>query len=169
MRLFFALVPDAALRAALGERALAMARQIGGRAVPPGNLHLTLAFIGEVEAARVAALESIHATLSTEPFTLTLDRIGEWHHAGVAWIAPGKVPPLLAALQARLNAALAAEGFAVESRPFRPHVTLVRRRARPLADTGCEPLTWRIERVALMLSEPVGSAIRYRELDVSAR
>jgi len=169
MRLFFALVPDAALRAALRERALAMASQIGGRAVPPANLHLTLAFLGDIEPGRVAALETIHATIPTEPFTLTLDRVGEWHHAGVAWIAPAEVPRLLAALHAQLNTALAAEGFARESRPFRPHVTLVRRRARPLADAACEPLAWRVVRVALMLSERIGSAIRYREHEVGAR
>ncbi len=165
MRLFFALVPDAALRAALRERALEMARQIGGRAVPPGNLHLTLAFLGEVEPARVTALATIYGALPTEQFALTLDRIGEWHHAGVAWIAPSVVPPLLSALHAQLSAALAAAGFVVESRPFRPHVTLVRRRARPLPDAACEPLAWRITRAALMVSERVGSAIRYREIE----
>jgi RNA 2',3'-cyclic 3'-phosphodiesterase len=117
MRLFFALAPDTALRASLGERGRAMARQIGGRAVPAGNLHLTLAFLGEVEPARVTPLHTVQSALAVEAFTLMLDRIGEWHHAGVAWIAPAVVPPPLSALHAQLNAALAAAGFVVESRP----------------------------------------------------
>jgi len=164
MRLFFALLPDTALRAALGERALALARRIGGRAVPAANLHLTAAFLGDLDAARATALATIGGALAVDPFTLTLDTIGEWHHAGVAWIAPSVVPPPLVALHARLAAALAGAGFAVESRPFRPHVTLVRRRARPLADAACAPLDWRVERVALMVSERAGGALRYRDI-----
>lgn len=168
MRLFFALVPGMPLRALLDERALAMARRIGGRPVPAGNLHLTLAFLGEVASSRLPALHVIRTALATEAFTLTLDRIGEWHHAGVAWIAPTVVPAPLVALHRTLNAALGGEGFDVESRPFRPHVTLVRRRARLLPDSACDPVAWRVTRVELMVSERVGSAIRYRQIDVGA-
>jgi len=163
MRTFFALVPDAAVRAALGERARVLALAIGGRAVPGVNVHVTLAFVGDVDAVQAAALRAMLAALPRRPFTLMLDRIGEWPRAGVAWLAPSAVPAPLVALHAQLAAALAASGFAVEARPFRPHVTLVRRLARPLADTAAEPLEWRVTRVALMVSERVGGALRYRE------
>ncbi|MDH5265059.1 MAG: RNA 2',3'-cyclic phosphodiesterase, partial [Betaproteobacteria bacterium] len=55
-RLFFALWPDAAARAALADLARATANRYGGRAVPAANLHLTLVFLGEVDPARIAAL-----------------------------------------------------------------------------------------------------------------
>jgi RNA 2',3'-cyclic 3'-phosphodiesterase len=163
MRLFFALVPDEALRSALGARARDLARTIDGRAVPAHNVHLTLVFLGEIDRARMPALRAILDATPRDAFTLTLDCVGQWHGAGVAWIAPRVVPAPLAALHAALNDALHRAGFPVETRPFRPHITLVRRQSRALADAPAEPLTWRVERLSLMRSESVDGAVRYRE------
>ena len=163
MRLFYALVPDEALRASLGARALALADAIGGRAVPAHNVHMTLAFLGEVPGERVGALRDISGALPRAAFTLVLDRVGEWHHAGVAWIAPSRVPAELAALQAALADSLRAREFALEARPFRPHLTLVRRRRKPLVDAPTEPLVWNVSRVSLMRSESTAGLVRYRE------
>ncbi|HET9046627.1 MAG TPA: 2'-5' RNA ligase family protein, partial [Casimicrobiaceae bacterium] len=98
-----------------------------------------------------------------DAFALTLDRVGEWHHAGVAWIAPSRVPGALVALHARLSESLRSGDFPIEERPFRPHLTLVRRRTRPLADAPTPPLRWLVKRVSLMRSDRVAGAIRYRE------
>ena len=163
MRLFFALVPDEALRSALGARARELARAIGGRAVPAHNAHLTLAFLGEVDRARQPALHAILDAMPRDSFTLALDRVGEWPRAGVAWIAPRLVPAPLAVLHAALNAALQSAAFPVEARPFQPHITLVRRPSRKLADASAEPLMWRVACLSLMRSESVGGAVRYRE------
>jgi len=163
MRLFFALVPDDALRPLLGERAIDLARAIGGRAVPAHNIHLTLAFLGEVDRARVPALRPILDAMPRDAFMLVLDRVGEWRRAGVAWIAPSVASPRLAALHAALTEALRGAGFPVEARPFQPHLTLVRRPSRTLADAPADPLTWRVGRLSLMRSEAVGGAVRYRE------
>ncbi len=163
MRLFFALMPDDALRAALAALGRDLAQSIGGRAVPAHNVHLTLAFLGEVEQGRVPPLRAMLGVLPRAAFTLELDRIGEWHHAGVAWIAPSVVPPTLVALHACLDAALADKRYPVEARPFRPHVTLVRRRARALAERATASLEWNVRRVALVRSENVGGAVRYGE------
>ena len=163
MRLFFALMPDDALRIALASLGRELAQRIGGRAVPAHNVHLTLAFLGEVEEARVPPLRTMLDALPRAAFALTLDRVGEWHHAGVAWIAPSVVPPALVALHARLDEALAAERYPVEARPFRPHVTLVRRRSRMLPERATTPLEWSVRRLALVRSESVDGAVRYRE------
>lgn len=163
MRLFFALVPDDALRSALGTLARELAARIGGRAVPAHNVHLTLAFLGEVERARVPALRALQDALPRKAFTLVLDQVGEWHHAGVAWIAPGATPPALAAVHAALTEALRDQGFSVEARPFRPHLTLVRRQTLALPTAPLDPLAWHLKRLSLMRSEAVGGAVRYRE------
>ena len=164
MRLFFALVPDEALRLALGERARALAAALGGRAVPAHNVHLTLAFLGEVERARVPALHEILDAMPRDRFALALDRVGEWPRAGVAWIALRVVPAQLAALHAALDAALRGQGFAVEARPFHPHITLVRRPSRRLADKPANTLLWRVGRLSLMRAGMAGGAVRYREV-----
>lgn len=164
MRVFFALVPDEELRANLGELAQVLARRIGGRAVPAANLHATLVFVGNVAPDRVPKLRAIVDTLPRERFSLVLDRVGEWHHAGVAWIAPTTVPARLATLHAQLAAALASVAVPVESRLFRPHITLVRRRVHALAEAACPPREWDVVRVSLMRSENIAGAIRYREV-----
>ena len=163
MRLFFALVPDEGLRAALGARARELAQAIGGRPVPAHNVHLTLVFLGEVEPGRASELHPILDAVPRAPFTLSLDRIGEWRHAEVAWIAPGAVPKALVALHSTLTHALGKAGFATETRPFRPHVTLVRRQTRALPDAPAESLDWPVDHVSLVRSHSVGGAVRYRD------
>ena len=46
LRLFFALWPDDALRTALAAATAPAIAQVAGQVVPPGNLHVTLAFLG---------------------------------------------------------------------------------------------------------------------------
>ena len=46
-RLFFALWPDAATSVALAALAQQIAAESGGRPTAPGNVHLTLAFLGD--------------------------------------------------------------------------------------------------------------------------
>ena len=52
-RLFFALWPDEPARGRLAPLAAEVAAQASGKPVPIAKLHLTLAFLGEVDAARI--------------------------------------------------------------------------------------------------------------------
>ena len=52
MRLFFALWPPEDLSRALADGAEALARRFGGKPARRETIHLTLAFLGEVDAAR---------------------------------------------------------------------------------------------------------------------
>jgi 2'-5' RNA ligase len=163
-RLFFALVPDSALRAELAALGRALAEQTDGRASPEANLHLTVAFMGDVATHALPAAQSLLGALPGCGFALCLDRLGAWKHAGVAWVGPSHIPEALGALSGALAAALGAAGFAVDARPFRPHVTLVRRCRRPLAPLPCAPLGWRVSALSLMQSEVAARGVRYREL-----
>jgi 2'-5' RNA ligase len=167
-RVFFALVPDPGVQAALGELARDLAARTGGRAVADANIHLTLAFVGNVTASAIARLKAILATLPQREFTLALDSMGTWKHVEVAWVAPTTVPEALRALHAFLSAALGDAGFTVETRPFRPHLTLARRGRRPLAAFACAPIDWRVTGVSLMRSTSAEDGVRYRELARSA-
>ena len=64
--------------------------------------------------------------------------------------ARGESPAALDALVARLAEALRARGFALEARPFRPHLTLARdaRAPRGLAP-DIEPIFWPVRELAL--------------------
>jgi len=164
LRVFFALVPDAGTQRSLGIVAREIATRARGRAIIDANLHLTLAFIGDVESPRVAALRRIVAILPQQAFTLELDSVGSFRHSDLAWIAPSNRPAQLAELHAALVHALADAHFALETRPFHPHITLVRRCTKKIANGGADRLTWRVDRVALLASIAANGGVTYREL-----
>lgn len=151
-RLFFALWPDAHARAALGARATEVARRCGGRPVPAANLHLTLVFLGEVEAARIGALGRAADAVTGGAFDLALDRIGDFRRAGVAWAGCGRPSAEMLALQASLERRVREAGFATDGRAFAPHLTLARRVREPVEPGDVEPVSWRVTAFALVES-----------------
>lgn len=164
-RLFFALWPDAPARAALVRLAHEIAHHGHGKAPREDNLHITLAFLGLVAAERVGALARIgrDAAAGITPFGLSLERVGGTGF-GIAWLSPDGVPPSLAALHAALAAGLAREGFPTERRMFRPHLTLARHCARAAHRGAVQPISWQVERLALVESTLAPGGSRYREV-----
>jgi 2'-5' RNA ligase len=132
LRLFFALWPDPATRAAIAALARDVGRETGGRAVTPENVHLTLVFLGEQPAEIVPKLCASAAAVELSAFRLALDEVDCWRKTGIAWLGASETPAALAALHGGLARALASLGIALEARPFAPHLTLARRAA-----TGC--------------------------------
>lgn len=125
-RVFFALWPDAALRAQLANAAQALDGVLRGRLVPAHNLHLTLNFLGPLTPERLAAACAAADTVQAAPLDITLDCFGLWEGPRVAWLGSRQASAGLTALMTALNAALAHAGFATETRRFQPHVTLWR-------------------------------------------
>jgi RNA 2',3'-cyclic 3'-phosphodiesterase len=166
LRVFFALWPEAGARDALRALARDTAAQTGGRAPSAENVHLTLAFLGDVAATRLAALHAIGPVVAAAvpPFTLTLDRVGAFGDGRIAWAGASAPPRDLERLAHSLNGALAKEGFPTERRAFHPHVTLARHCRRPAATGTLAPIAWRVERITLYASELSPRGPRYREL-----
>ncbi len=100
----------------------------------PEGVHLTLKFLGEVEAARLRhvgeALEAIARDYA--PFELVTDRGGVFPTADrprVLWIGVRDERGILRALVTQVEDALAQQGFAREARPFAAHLTVGRVRS----------------------------------------
>jgi 2'-5' RNA ligase len=167
-RVFYALVPPPPLRSALGELAGDAARRAHGRPVPADNIHLTLAFVGDIAVARIPALIAIGASLRARRMFLELDRQGSFRRAGVAWIAPSAPPEALTHLAAAIGRALDADGISQEARAFHPHLTLARRCRGPYAPLPAGPFPWLVDHVVLMQSELRIEAARYRLLSTWA-
>jgi len=153
-RLFFAVRPPAATRDALAALRDRLTTP-GARPVATANLHLTLVFLGTLDAARRARALAVGAELTPPPaFDLFLDTLGSWPGPAVRWCAPRVVPVLLEQWVACLRAALTAAGCTLDPRPYRPHVTLLRA-APVLRDTPLQPpLLWPVTRFALLASPP---------------
>lgn len=151
-RLFFALWPEEPIRAeivARRERLGAVSR----RKVPDHNLHLTLVFLGDQPADRVAEIEVAAAAIDCKPFVCVLDRFGWFPGARVLWLG-GEAPDAMRILYAGLFEAMTGLGIRLDRRPLRPHVTLFRKVARRAELPRPEPLTWMVERYELIESVP---------------
>ncbi|MDX1433541.1 MAG: RNA 2',3'-cyclic phosphodiesterase [Gammaproteobacteria bacterium] len=163
-RLFFALWPDESTRDALAAIAKAALGDASGRLVPPENLHLTLAFLGSVDETLRACAERAAGRISTPAFTLELVRAGRWPRARVLWTAPAETPEALSQLALSLNEALRDCGYSPESRPFRAHVTLVRKTHGRSAEIAHAPVRWCVAEFHLMASQTNPHGARYQRL-----
>ncbi|MFL9814425.1 RNA 2',3'-cyclic phosphodiesterase [Stutzerimonas sp. VN223-3] len=161
LRLFFALpCPPALVEAICSWRD---SQHFDGRPVAPANLHLTLAFLGGQPAAKLDGLKQLGSHLRADAFMLRLDQLQTIGH-GFTCLIPSQVPPPLSQLVEQLHAGLCVHGFALDSRPFLPHVTLSREaQVRPGANPPA--FKWSVERFGLFLSENTENGVHYRELE----
>jgi 2'-5' RNA ligase len=164
VRAFFALVPDDGVRREFVTLAREVARRCRGRAIIGDHVHLTLAFLGDVPPAALPALRAIGDRLPRIEAVLGFDVLGAWRASGVAWVAPSTIPAALVALYGTLRGALQEAGFAVDTREFRPHVTLARRCVQPQTRARCAPLVWPVHRLCLVGSQLRPDGPLYTEL-----
>ncbi len=95
----------------------------------PEQLHLTLRFLGDVEAALIQPIESALAHVRVESFVLALAGVGAFPPRGAArviWVGIGGSHPRLSQLRQRIDDALLTTGLPLDVRIFHPHVTLGR-------------------------------------------
>ena len=113
------------------EDQLNMTRQPWVKWVNPHSIHLTLKFLGSISIDRVSeitgAMEA--AIQGIPPFRLEVKDLGVFpssRRVQVAWVGISGEVDKLSQLQQHLESNLSHLGFAAESRPFRPHLTLAR-------------------------------------------
>jgi 2'-5' RNA ligase len=148
-KLFFALWPDGATRAALA----ALQAPVVGRLTPPAKLHLTLAFLGHVAADAVPALLAIRDRLQVPPLRLVIDCYGYFARPRIAWAGMMQVPAGLVALHEELARELEAAGFSAATHgAFKPHVTLAREAKQAPPEAPDTPVVWTADRAVLVES-----------------
>lgn len=161
-RLFFALWPDAASGGQLAALALDLQRRCGGRALHGANLHMTLAFLGNVDGAGTERLRSIAAAIGECGFELELDRLQWLRRRGIVWAECSLTPEPLQRLAGVLQERLRAAAFVLEVRPFAAHVTLLRN-ARCEADLPPpRAIRWRADAFVLVESRLERSGASYQ-------
>lgn len=179
IRTFVAIELDDAHYRALADLQGRFKRDHAARAVrwvAPGNIHLTLKFFGDVDAAAMPAVQRAvaDACAGIAPFLLRIAGAGAFPNTqrpNVVWVGISGEIERAALLARKIDDACAALGFAREGRAFSPHLTLgrVQRDASPadrraigemivnaqVGDMG----EWPAKRVSVMKSElkPGGS------------
>ena len=151
LRLFFALWPDAATRAALDQVGAGLHARWGGRRMQHDALHMTLAFLGDTPLKRLDALRGLAAKMTGEAFTLKLDRPGCWQHNRVGWLGLATTPLALTQLVTDLRRMLHANKFTVDDQRYVPHVSLLRN-AHCAPPPPCQPVTWHAQNFVLLAS-----------------
>lgn len=153
---------------------------------PTDRIHLTLVFLGDVDAGRIVEVGRV-VCLSigkTHRFSLEVRGVGAFPSMSrprILWAGiegSGRSP--LLELQANLTRGLAAAGFPSEEREFRPHLTLGRLRREANRDQRAALTRWQadwmpvslgnieVAHVHLMRSELSTGSPRHTTLEIFA-
>jgi len=155
-RLFFALLPDDATRAACAEvsRDLKLRMQPDGYLLKPERYHITLPYLGDyVPPEQEIAAKQVAQLVSLPPFTLTLDQASSFKNREVPWyLAPLETPAELTLLHDHLRDALRTAGVMVERMRFVPQLTVVRNATVALPPTRIKPVVWQVKEFVLIRS-----------------
>ena len=136
-------------------------KSVEGNYCPYGNLHMTLAFIGEDYD-----LTEIHRAISEvefAPFTITLDKLGMFPtKAGVIWCGI-KEQTEITALADKIRERLTAHDISFNTKMFVPHISLVQHPSLVVTDIEVPKVTIRIERIFVLKSERIDGKLIYSE------
>ena len=105
----------------------------GARWVDPGNLHLTIRFIGEIPEDVAADVDAALSRLRARPFMLQLATTGVFggERPRNLWVGVERSAELVL-LRDKIEQAMTRLGLPSEPRKFAPHVTLARLHNPPL-------------------------------------
>jgi RNA 2',3'-cyclic 3'-phosphodiesterase len=152
--------------------------------VNSSGIHLTLAFLGELDDAHLeqAMQATAIAARQVRPFSYRLTHIGTFgssRQPRVVWVGIEEKSDSLSRLHRILNQELELRGFATDSRPFSPHLTLARIK-NPLSSDELErlhtllagkqhglvsPNEYAVQHVNVMKSELLRSGAKYTCLE----
>lgn len=143
-------------------------RKLGrGNFSSPDNLHLTLAFLGEVEEERLEELKAVMDGTAVPEMQLTFSKTGCFRGDEELWWIGAEENGKLLRLQEELTDALVDAGFSPDRKKFRPHITLARRMNIGHVESGKilkSPFSTEIDSISLMLSHRPGGVLTYTEL-----
>ncbi len=134
----------------------------------PENLHLTLAFLGEVDPHRLEAVHAAMDSVTMPDLRLQFTHTGRFRRKdGDIWwvgLAPNRA---LSQLHHALAQQLALRGFILEARQFSPHITLARQlllhREPNQAHLLGAPFETSADTLSLMRSHRVNGILTYTE------
>ncbi|GHU94627.1 hypothetical protein FACS1894208_06020 [Clostridia bacterium] len=175
MRLFIAMTfNNATLARLITLREELRSKSQSGRFSLDDNLHLTLAFIGEVSPNKVDKIKTIMDTITFEPFSAAIERVGRFkRNGGDIWWAGLREDKPLMDLQRKIEHKLALCGFemgeragvrGVPERRFYPHITLGREVVTDCKPWTVEPFGETVSHIDLMLSERVDGKLTYTSI-----
>ena len=164
MRLFFALWPPRQAAAALHVWANEASREAHGRVTRAETIHLTLAFLGEVDEEALPSVIGAGRGTGGKAHTLPIEQARWWKHNRIVWAGPNETPAPLASLAVELKRNLLEAGFELETRPFAAHVTLIRKACEPRGLPPLPAIDWPAAEFVLVRSVPSREGSSYETI-----
>ena len=126
MRLFVGIPLAEAVIAELAAVAARLRRKVDGlRWMAPDSWHVTLQFLGNTDPEQYSCLVARLGAVHSPPAPIQIEALGCFDRAGIFFAGVALTAELLA-LERRVAAATGRCGFAAETHPFHPHITLAR-------------------------------------------
>jgi 2'-5' RNA ligase len=135
------------------------------------NLHLTLAFLGEITKEEVNTIVNVMEHSVIPSFSLTISEFGKFRiqRESLYWCGIKMTEPLKN-LQSKLLYGLKNARFTPDDRPFKPHITLGRRCRMKGSFSennfrnSMPEMMMQVEKISLMKSERVNGILTYTEI-----
>lgn len=173
MRLFVAVnFPDEVRKELCSDIDKLRGQSLSGNFSRPENLHLTLAFLGEVHPRRVPDIRRVIESSGFTKCNAVIEGFGSFggrDGENLFWRSM-RLPANFSAAQKQLVSGLADAGFEPDSKPFRPHITLARRCVtqagfnRQNFGTELPDIPFTVGRISLMRSDRPGGKLTYTEI-----
>lgn len=163
-RLFFALWPEPPLAEELLRRSRSWLRKTNGRRVARENLHITLAFLGNVQEPQRYCLEKTADLVTAEVFRLDLDQLAYWPGPRVVWAGGSETPEAFVRLALALQEGARQCGLTIDTRPPVAHLTLKRSVRTAPPGIRIEALAWEVSRFYLVASKTYAEGVVYERL-----
>ena len=132
------------------------------------NLHITLAFLGEVDRARLGTVRAAASQLRAAPFEISISGAGKFGQ--LIWLGVENGGAELRRLASALRAECRARNVSFDEKPFSPHLTVCRQAE---FINGCSvddyknkviPMTAKISSFELMESIRTDGKLIYRKV-----
>ncbi len=135
------------------------------RIIAPENFHITLHFIGSVTDDVKNCLHQAARTVTFEPFDLSLDHLGFFGKAKIFWMATQTIPVELKQLHEELGTAFSACNFQPDTRPYSPHVSLLRKARKTPVEYQPFTIDWHVDEFVLVESVSTTGGVDYRVIE----
>lgn len=174
MRLFIAInFPSSICKLLQNDISRLKQNSISGNFTPKENLHLTLAFLGEIPETRIPLIHKAMETamLGYEPSIVTVKGFGKFIMRGETLYWRGmECREAVLIMQQKLTRELRQQGFTIEDRPFTPHITMGRRCKMKESfleqeyEKTLEAADMEVTQISLMKSERINGRMVYTNI-----
>ena len=157
------IVPDDKTLADIVKPAKTLSSYKNESIVESKNIHMTLRHLGMVSNELIKVIKHDVSRINLETFTITIDKAEIWKKPGITVQTPNARPATLLKLVDEIERIYIRSSLESEKKPFRPHLTVIKKSQHFLNKVMLKPVTWPVKNFFLLESKTVKGKIVYTE------